>query len=81
MVGILGRNATHDRTLAGVTVAAGAEHHDQLALGVRPQRLQRLRQRIRLVGVIDEYRRPVMFADPLQPPLGAFKMFERRQHR
>ena len=79
-VGILGRDRAHDRALARIAIAAGAEHHHQLAFGVRPQRLQRLRQRIRLVGVIDEDRRAVMFADTLQPSLGAFEMFQRREH-
>ena len=41
-VGMLGRDRAHQGTLAGIAVATGAEHHDELALGVRPQRLQRL---------------------------------------
>ena len=81
LIGILGRDRAHDRTLAGVAVAAGAEDDDELAFRVRPQRLQRLRQRVRLVRVVDEDRRAVVFADPLQPALGAFEMFERCKHR
>src|SRR5262249_47044265 len=59
---------------------AGAEHHDELALRIGPQRLQRLRQRIGLVRIIDEDRRAVVLADTLQPSLGAFEMFEARKH-
>src|SRR6185437_13722513 len=69
-VGILRRNAAHDRALAGVAVAAGAEHHHQLADGVRPQRFERLLERVRLVGVVDEYRRAVFGARQLQPAFG-----------
>ena len=79
-VGIFGGDRAHQRPLAGIAVAAGAEHHHELALGVGPQRLQRLRQRVGLVGVIDKDRRAVAFADPFQPALGAFEMFERGEH-
>ncbi len=80
-VGIFGGDRAHQRTLAGIAVAAGAEHHHQLAFRIRPQRLQRLRQRIGLVRVVDKDRRAVAFADPLQPALGAFKMFAARRTR
>ena len=80
-VGIVGGNRAHQRTLAGIAVAAGAEHHDKPALRVRPQCLQRLRQRVGLVGVIDKDRRAVVFADPFQPALGAFETFECGKHR
>jgi len=69
------------RALAGVTVAAGAEHHDEPALRVRPQRLQRLRQRVGLVGVVDEDRRAVALGDPLQPASCTFEQFEFGEHR
>ena len=70
-VGILLRDAAHDRPLAGIAVATGAEHHHQSAGGIGPQRLQRFRQRVRLVGVVDKYRGAVPGADQLQPPFGA----------
>lgn len=80
MIGILDRDRPHQRPLAGVAIAAGAEDDDELASGVGPQRLQRLRQRVRLVGVIDEDRRAVMFADALQPAFCTFEMFEACEH-
>ena len=77
---LFSRDRAHQRTLAGVAVAAGAEHDDEFSLRIGPQGLQRLGQRIRLVGVIDEDRRAMIFADPLQPPLGAFELFERGEN-
>jgi hypothetical protein len=70
----------HDRAFAGIAVAAGTEHHHQFAAGIGPQRLERLGQRVRLVGVIDKYGSAVVGADMLQPALGAFEMFKRREH-
>ena len=80
-VGILGGDRAHQRPFAGVAVAAGAEHHDQLAFGVRPQRLQRFCQRVGLVGVIDEDRRAVALGDLLEPAFCAFEPFERGEYR
>src|ERR1700730_15001123 len=77
MVGMLSGDRAHQRTLAGIAVAAGAKLHNEAAFGVRPQRLQGLRQRIRLVRVVDEDRRAIMLANPLEPALGALEMFER----
>ena len=70
-VGILVRDAAHDRPFARVAVAAGAEHHDQLAARIRAQRFERFLQRIRLVRIVDKDRRAVFGAGKLQPPLGA----------
>ena len=47
------RGRAHQRTLAAVAVAAGAEHHVQPARRVRAQRGQQPLQRVRRVGVID----------------------------
>ena len=46
-----GRRA-HQRALAAVAVAAGAEHHVQPARGMRAQRGQQPLQRVRRVGVV-----------------------------
>src|SRR3546814_7056033 len=46
-----------DLTLAGIALAAAAEHADQLARAMRAQRGQRLFQRIRRVCVIDHHQR------------------------
>ena len=43
----------HQRPLARIAVAAGAEHHVQPARGMRAQRRQQPLQRVRRVGVID----------------------------
>src|SRR6185437_5909360 len=78
-VGILGGDAAHDRTLAGVAVAAGAEYDDELSAGVGTQGLQRLRHRVRLVRVIDEDRRAIDAADEFKAALGAGELFQRRE--
>src|SRR5436305_5348867 len=81
IVGILRRDRAHQRTLAGITVTAGAEYHNEPAPGVRPQRLQCFCQRVGLVRVVDEDRRAVALADALQAALCAFELFECREHR
>lgn len=80
MIGVPGRDLAHDRPLARVAVAAGAEDHDELALRVGPERLQRLGERIGLVRVVDENRRAVVLADKLQPALRALEIFEAAEH-
>ena len=67
--------------LALVAVAAGAEHDDELAFDVRPQRLDGFLQRVRLVRVVDEHRRAVALADQIEPSLGAFERSQRRENR
>ena len=70
--------AAHDRPLAAVAVAAGAEHHDQLAASHKAAALaSAFLQRVRLVRVVDEDRRAVAVADELEPPLGAGEVLER----
>ena len=57
-----------------VAVAAGAEHHDQLAGGIGPQRVERLRQRVGLVRIVDEDRRailPTSSSRPLAPQVSS----------
>ena len=54
----------HHRPLAAVAVAAAAEHHDQLALGERPQGRQHRLQRLGLVGVVDIDRRAASCGGP-----------------
>ncbi len=76
-VGALGGDLAHDRALAGVAVAAGAEHDDQLAPRVGPHRDQDLFERIGFVRIVDEDRRPVLLAHQFQPSLRAFELFER----
>ena len=63
----------HHRPLARIAVAAGAEHHDQAAGHIGPQRLERLGERVGLVGVVDEDRRAVLLAHQLEPALGALE--------
>ena len=75
-VGVLCRDRAHQRTLSRVAIAACAEHDDELAFRIRPQRLQCLGQRVRLVRVVDEHRRAVALADALQPALGAFELLD-----
>ena len=51
-----------------------------LPLRIRAQALKRFLQRVRLVRVVDEYRRAVAVADKLQPSLCAGEFFERGKH-
>src|SRR5919108_4495954 len=78
-VGELGGNRSHHRSLALVAIAAATEHHGQPALGVGPQRLERLGQCIGLVRVVDENRRAVVLPNKLEPAFGAFEIAERRE--
>ena len=80
-VGLLGRDRAHHRALAGIAVAAAAEHDDELPRRIGPQRLQRLGERVGLVGVVDEDRRAVALAGEVEPALGALEPFERGEHR
>ena len=59
-----GRRA-HERALAGIALAAAAEHADQARARAPPraQRLERLLERIRRVRVVDDHER-----EPLPPP-------------
>ena len=57
VVGEPAGDRAHQRPLGGVAVAAAAEHAPELAAalgGERPQRRQRLLERIRRVGVVDD---------------------------
>ena len=54
-----GGDRAHHRPLAAVAVAAGAEHDDEPAARVGPQRIERLGERVGLVRVVDEDRRAV----------------------
>ena len=79
-VGMLGRGLAHQRPLAGVAVAAGAEDDDEPARGHRPERREHARQRVGLVGVVDEDQRAVRLApDEFQPPGRALELGERRR--
>ena len=67
-IGAFGRHLTHQRTLAAVAVAAGAEDDRQPGFGMRAQGGQHGRQRIRGVGVIDkDHRAARRLTDPLHP--------------
>src|SRR6185503_19526728 len=79
-VGLLCRDRAHQRTLAFIAVATGAEHHDEMTLHVRPQRLDGLLQRIRLVRVVDKHRRAIPLANQIEPALGPLQRFERLEH-
>jgi hypothetical protein len=72
----------HDRPLAAVAVAAGAEDADQPATGVGAQRLQHRLQAIRRVGVIDiGLAAARLRADALQSARRAFQRFHRPSTR
>ena len=54
----LGRLA-HQRTLAGIALAAAAEHDEYAAAGMRAHGRERLRERVGRVRVVDDRERPV----------------------
>src|SRR5581483_7843040 len=74
------RNTPHDRALAGIAVAAGAEYHGERPPGVGTQALESLLERVRLVRIVDEDRRAAAVADELQPALGAGEVLERGEN-
>src|SRR4029077_1212378 len=80
-VGFSGRDRAHQWALAGIAIAAGAEHDEQTSARVRAQRLERLCQRIRLVCVVDEDLRAAALSDALQTSFGAIEAFERGEYR
>ena len=51
----LGRDASHERTLAPVAVATCAEHDEHPPLGEVPRRAERRLEGIRRVGIVDEH--------------------------
>ena len=71
----------HLRPLALVAIAARAEHDDELARHIGPQRQKRLLKRIGRMGIVDEDRRALAArARMIEPALRAFQRFE-RMHR
>ena len=53
-VGLLDRDAAHDRPLALVAIAAAAEHADEAARCEGPQRIERRAERLGLVRIVDD---------------------------
>ena len=70
-VGLLDGDAAHDRPLAPVAIAAAAEHADEAAGGEGPQRIERRRERLGLVRVVDDGEAAALLADDLEPALHA----------
>ena len=66
-VGEPGGDRAHDRPLAGVAVAAGAEDDDDLPVGERAQGGEHGLDRVGLVGVVDDHGEVLAGVDPLQP--------------
>ena len=75
-----GRGA-HQRALAAVAIAAGAEHHVQPARGVWTQRGQQPFQRVRRMGVVDVHGSAVwQTRRQFQPPAHAVQERKPIQH-
>src|SRR3954467_715316 len=74
-------NSAHQRTFSRVAVTARAEHDHELAPGIRPERLQRLRKRVGFMRVIDEDRSAVSLGHPFEAALGAFEMLKLGENR
>ena len=69
----------HDRPLALVAVAAAAEDADEAARGEGAQRVEDMRERVGLVGVVDERDGAVDLADRLEPAGHALQPREGRR--
>ena len=65
-VGQARRDLAHHRALAGVAVAARAEHDEQPPAVSGRRAAQRGRDRVGLVGVVDDDREVLALVDPLQ---------------
>ena len=75
---LLYSDGAHQWALALITVTASAEHDDKPALHVRTQRIERLRERVRLVRIVDEHRRAAAMSDKLEPALRALQALRAR---
>ena len=80
-VGLGGGDFTHQRPLAAIAIAAGAENDDKFAARRGPQRVEGFGERVGLVRIVDEDRRAVLHAGKIKPALGADKAFERGEDR
>ena len=69
VIGERGGDPAHDRPLALVAVAAAAEHAHEPARRERAQRLERGRQRVGLVRVVDDDEAAAHLAHDLEPAL------------
>ena len=70
-VGEAGGDLAHDRPLAGIAVPAGAEHHDDLAVGERAQGRQDGLDGVGLVGVVDDQHEVLAGVDLFEPARNA----------
>ena len=78
LVGKPGGDGPHDWALSAVAVAAAAEHHMQPVARIGPESRDGIFQRIGLVRIIDEDRRPRPAPrHQLQPPARPFERFQR----
>src|SRR5436190_19969912 len=67
-------DCSHHRTLASIAIAAATKYNDEAVPRIRAQRLQRLGEGVRLVGVVDKNRRAISLADEVKAALGALAM-------
>ena len=58
----------HERALAGIAIAAAAEHADEAPLRQRPQRAQQVVEGVGGVGVVDQHVEARVVVDALDPP-------------
>src|SRR6202022_4882335 len=71
----------HHGALARVAIAAATKHDRKPVARIGSQSLEGLRERIGLVGIIDENGCAASLAHELKPPLGALEGRERGEHR
>ncbi len=76
-IGVIGRYGAHYGPLCSVTVAAAAEENDKTAVMIRPQCLQRVFQRVRRVGIVDDYCVVAVGRDEFHASLDSVRRFHR----
>ena len=80
-VGELGRDAAHQRPLAAVAVAAGADDADDAAARQPARGMQHVLERVRLVRVVDDHRERLPLLDGLEAPGHAADRLEAARDR
>ena len=80
-VGELGGDTPHHRPLLAVAVAAGADDHQHPAVGEVARRVEHVRERLRLVRVVDEHRERLPLVHGLQPPRHAAQRLDAVRNR
>src|SRR6476660_4598900 len=78
---LIHRNRAHLRALALVAIAAAAKHDGEAIVHIGPERIERLGERVRRVGIVDEdWSAGACRRSELQPSPGAAQVCHQRQN-